>query len=440
MRNKKFYLLVFIFFLFFSFLLQITNIYYNEQEVKYNRNIINNLSTSNSATINWYRTWGGSNADEGFGVAVDSVDNIYLAGRTRSFGAGNWDMVLVKYDSSGTQLWYRTWGGSNDDYGHGVAVDSSDNVYLAGVTYSFGAGQNDMVLVKYDSSGVQLWNQTWGGSGHDYGNGVAVDSSDNVYLTGSTISDIALVKYDGSGVQQWNRTWGGSDYDAGFGVAVDSSDNIYLAGWTTSFGAGQDDMVLVKYDGSGVQQWNRTWGGSDYDAGFGVAVDSSDNIYLAGWTTSYGVGNGDMVLVKYNSSGVELWSQTWGGSGYDYGYEVAVNSSDNVYLAGYTRSFGAGQNDMVLVKYDGSGVQLWNQTWGGNNHEFCHSVAVDSADGIYLGGTTNSFWLGEDDMVLVKYGTSQRKEGPSIPSFFLLPFLSTIGILTVIYIKKKYID
>jgi len=95
------------------------------------------------------------------------------------------------------------------------------------------------------------------------------------------------VKYDSSGVQQWNRTWGGIDEDGGSLTAVDSSDNVYISGWTVSFGAGDSagdsDMVLVKYDSSGVQQWNRTWGG--IDPGWGVAVDSSDNVYLAGDTS-----------------------------------------------------------------------------------------------------------------------------------------------------------
>jgi len=253
MKNKKLYLMVFIFFLYFSFVSQGTHTFSNEQDDKDNKNIVPLLSASNSVAYEWNRTWGGIDTDGGSGVAVDSSDNVYLAGFTKSFGAGHYDMVLVKYDSSVVQQWNRTWGGIDYDHSRGVAVDSSDNVYLAGDKESFEAGPFDMVLVKYDSSGVL----------------------------------------------QWNRTWGGSDYDSGRGVAVDSSDNVYLAGYTDSFGAGNRDMVLVKYDSSGVLQWNRTWGGSNWDEGNGVVVDSSDNVYLAGFTESFGAGNFDMVLVKY---------------------------------------------------------------------------------------------------------------------------------------------
>jgi len=112
-----------------------------------------------------------------------------------------------------------------------------------------------------------------------------------------------LVKYDSSGVQQWNRTWGGIDRDYGVVPAVDSSDNVYVSGGTDSFGAGSWDAVLVKYDSSGVQQWYRTWGGSNEDNGRGVAVDSSDNVYLAGRTFNFGAGSSDMYLVKYGVDG-----------------------------------------------------------------------------------------------------------------------------------------
>ena len=189
-------------------------------------------------------------------MAVDSSDNVYLVGHTYSFGVGAADTVLVKYSSSGVQYWNRTWGGSSNDNGWDVAVDSYDNVYLAGGTISFGAVGYDFLLIKYNSNGLKLWNHTWGGPEQysiDSCLGVVVDSSDNVYLTGQTYSyvagdhDIALVKFESSGKLSSYHIWGGADAEWGYKVAVDSSDNIYLAGHTFSFGAGDADMVLIKY-------------------------------------------------------------------------------------------------------------------------------------------------------------------------------------------------
>ncbi|KKM74683.1 hypothetical protein LCGC14_1397870 [marine sediment metagenome] len=444
MKNRKTFLMALILILYFFTIVQGLSTFSNEQDDKNNKNIVPLLSASNSVAMEWNLTWGGNGPDYGFGVAVDSLNNVYLAGYTRSFGAGSYDMVLVKYNYSGVHQWNRTWGGSNEDYGRRVAVDSSDNMYLAGSTRSFGAGSSDMVLVKFDSSGVQQWNRTWGGSDDDYGSGVAVDSSDNVYLAGGTRSfgaesyDMVLLKYDSSGVQQWYRIWDGGDADYCRGVAVDSSDNVYLAGETGSFGAGSYDMVLVKYDSSGVQQWYRIWGGIDYDFGRGVAVDSSDNVYLAGYTHSFGAGSSDMVLVKYDSSGLQQWNRTWGGSGHEEAHGVAVDSSDNVYLAGENNTYGAGHGDMALVKHDSSGVQQWNRIWGGSGPDYGYGVVVDSSDNVYLAGYTHSFGAGSSDMVLVKFGIEKREKEQAISGYDLSLFTCVIGVITAISLNKKY--
>ncbi|KKM84979.1 hypothetical protein LCGC14_1293720 [marine sediment metagenome] len=143
MKNRQTFLTVLILILHFYIIVQGLNTFSNEQDDKDNKDFIPLLSASNSGAQQWNLTWGGRSTSFGFGVAVDSANNVYLAGRTSQ------DMVLVKYDSSGMQQWNRTWGGSNWDEGRGVAVDSSNNVYLAGVTPTFGAGSADMVLVKF---------------------------------------------------------------------------------------------------------------------------------------------------------------------------------------------------------------------------------------------------------------------------------------------------
>jgi len=449
MKNTKIYLVGFILTLYFSFILQGTNNISNEQVNKENRNVVPPLTISNSLICDWNRTWGGADDDGGGGVAVDSSGNVYLSGSTWSFGAGLTDMVLVKYDGNGVQQWNRTWGGVSYDLGYGVAVDSSGNVYLSGGTMSFGAGGYDIVLVKYDGNGGQQWNRTWGAGGGELGYGVAVDSSGNVYLSGYTgsigagLTDMVLVKYDGNGGQQWNRVWGGADWDFGSGVAVDSSGNVYLSGSTWSFGAGGQDMVLVKYDGNGGQQWNRTWGGADREGENGVAVDSSGNVYLSGVTRSFGAGLDDMVLVKYDRNGVQQWNRVWGGADDDMGSGVAVDSLGNVYLVGRTQRFGAGAFDMVLVKYDGNGVQQWNRVWGGADDDDGYGVAVDSSDNVYLSGSTRSFGAGLDDMVLVKYSQDSYKPTElAIPLELILIILiisggAMIGVATIILIRRK---
>jgi len=406
MKNKIICLIVIIFFLYSTVNFPETCTFFNKQEDK--NTILCNSSTSRSIVCEWNRTWGTTRSDAGYGVTLDSSNNVYLTGVT--YGVSSNDILLMKYDSSGMLQWTRTWGGTGHDIGWGVAVDSLNNIYLAGQTESFGAGSSDMLLVKYDINGVKQWERTWGDTSYEVGRSVAIDSLNNVYLAGGheaywTGSDhMHLVKYDSTGVQLWNRTWGGPEWDIGRGVTVDSSDNVYFVGSTESFGMGSSDMVVVKYDSSGVQQWNHTWGGTGHDECFEISVDSSDNVYLGGRTTSFGAGNNDMVLIKYDSSGEQQWNCTWGGPNFDFSWGVAVDSLDNIYLGGYSTSFGVGSYDMVVVKYNNSGVQQWNRTWGGPDSEIGWGVAAYSLDNVYIVGETMSFGAGERDVALVKYG------------------------------------
>lgn len=133
-----------------------------------------------------------------------------------------------------------------------------------------------------------------------------------------------------------------------------------------------------------------------------------------------------------------LWGwSSWSGNDYDYGRGLAVDSSNNVYLVGTTSSFGAGLYDMALVKYDSSGVQQWNRTWGGSNYDYGSGVAVDSLNNMYLAGDTLSFGAGSRDMVLVKFGET-REKGLAISGYDLLLFTFVIGVITAISLHKKY--
>ncbi len=234
------------------------------------------------------------------------------------------------------------WGGSNDDYGRDVAIYGSDSIYLIGYTLSFGAGFEDLFIAKYNSAGQQQWNKTWGGSSYDEGYAVAVDFLNNVYVTGQTGSNIGtgvnnafLLKYGSSGNLIWSRGWSqGDNAEYGEGVAVDSSNNVYLTGTADTTGGGNYKIFLAKYDAAGNQLWNRTWGGP-YTWGYGIAIDSNNNIFLCG-------GPNDAILVKYTSTGNQLWNKTGGRVEQsiemaDEGYSIALDNRNNCYLAGTTQ-------------------------------------------------------------------------------------------------------
>ena len=263
----------------------------------------------------------------------------------------------------------------------GAAVDSSGNAYVTGFTEGdlsgTNAGDDDVFLIKYDSSGMQEWIKQIGTPREDVAKGVAVDSSGNVYVTGFTEGDLSgtnvgdrdifLMKYDASGTQQWIKQFGTSAVDAGSGVAADSSANLYVAGWTlgalTGTNAGRRDIFLTKYDSSGTQQWIKQIGTSAAEKGKHVAVDSSGNAYVTGWTrgalSGTNAGDHDVFLVKYDSSGTQQWIKQIGTPVKDQGEGITVDALDNVYVTGNTEGdlvgTNAGGSDVFLLKYDTDG-------------------------------------------------------------------------------------
>jgi hypothetical protein len=413
MKSKKI-LIGIVFILVLGIGLQNSNIRITEH-YKDIRDKTNALMTSNSLIYEWYRSWGELFKDEvGQAVTVDSSGCVYVAGYSESFG-----MVLLKYDEQGVLQWDRTYEGTIRSAG--AVLDSSGNIYLAGLTSSL-----DFILFKCDENGIQQWNRTWGGIWSDYCLGLALDSSNNVYLVGNTQSfgtagsyDMVLIKYNENGVKLWNHTWGGIDDEIGEAVAVDSSNNVYISGRTAYY-----DVVLVKYNGNGVQLWNRTWGGNSNDDSSGIAVDSSDNVYLGVTTWSFGAQHNAMVLMKYDSSGVLQWNRTWDTIEYDYSGGVTVGSSGNVYLAGTTEKLDffseIEQQDIVLLEYDTSGVQIWTRTWGVSSAEYqlqaTYGVGADSFGNIYITGAIKPLEGHTNDVLLVKFSPDIYKPLVTIKS------------------------
>ena len=381
-------------------------------------------STSDTLSLEWYKTWGTSDDydnEDGHGIALDASGNVYITGTTTSYGAGYEDVLLLKYNSSGNLLWYKTWGGYNYDYGRGIAVDGSGNAFITGSTDSYGTGNNNVFLLKYDSSGNLLWYKTWGSSENAGGSGIALDSSGNIFITGSTYSygagnrDTLVLKYDSSGSLLWNKTWGGSGDDWGNGIALDGSGNAFITGFTDSYGTGNNDAFLLKYNSSGNLLWYKTWGGSDRDYGYEIALDGLGKAYITGVTYSYGLGNSNAFLLKYDSFGNLLWYKTWGGDSYGdyaYGYGIAVDGSGNTFITGTYTSYGPYDVDGILLKYDSSGDLLWEKTWEVSDDDSGESgfgIALDALGNAFITGETYNY--GEFDVSLLKYGVDIDEDG-----------------------------
>ncbi|RFS16974.1 SBBP repeat-containing protein [Emticicia sp. C21] len=290
-----------------------------------------------SGVFQWVKAAGGEQNDVGLGIAVDNSGLVYLTGSYidyAHFGASitinaqgeldESDIFIAKMDNTGTFQWVQTAGGENKDQGKGIVADNT-GIYLTGDfegTATFGAinktatGLSDMFVAKYNTSGDCQWVKSGGGTADDHGNGLAIDASGNVYITGQF-----------------------------YGTATFEATNI-----GTSI-ANTYEIFLVKYNNSGALQWAQAAGGTAFDNGSGVAV-FGNNVYLTGFFTNSatfgtntvsGYGDFDIFVAKYSNGGVCQWVQAAGGTGQDYGNNITVDSTGRAFAIGYylgTATFG----------------------------------------------------------------------------------------------------
>jgi len=404
----------------------------------------------------WSRTFGGTSDDSAEWVVQTKDGGYAIAGNTYSYGAGGVDAWLVKTDPAGQKQWDKAYGGTGGDYIKSVVQTSDRGYALAGITNSFGAGQEDFWLVKTGSSGEMLWSKAFGGAGTDWAYSVVQTSDDGYVIAGVTNSsgagsyDAWLVKVDSAGNMQWNRTYGGANYEEARSLVRTSDGGYAFAGSTSSYGAGDHDFWLVKTDSNGNMQWNKTYGTPSTEAPFSVVQTKDGGYALAGIAVTSSAGilpNDDFWLVKTDLNGNMQWSQAYGGTGND-GESSLIQTDDGGYaLVGYTYSYGAGQpssygtgeTNFWLVKTNSSGYMQWSKAYGGDYGEAASSVIQTVDEGYAIAGDARSESFGKSDFWLVKIANEDTRGDNSLLTAYIGLAIAVAGVGTVaiiIYFKR----
>ncbi|MBX7255334.1 MAG: hypothetical protein K1Y02_03140 [Candidatus Hydrogenedentes bacterium] len=368
--------------------------------------------------VPWAQIYGGDSLESAETVVQTADGGFAFAGKSFSYVDGGF--YLVKTDAQGEQEWTGTYARDNGDILKDMIQTADGGYALVGNTYFPDTTFVEMYLVKTYADGDVEWANSYGaGSHNDQANSVIQSTDGGFVIAGVTYSygagngDMFLVKIDSGGEQEWAKTYGGTDLDEANCVIRTSDGGYAVAGYTYSYGEGGKDMYLVKTDSKGDQVWARTFGGSGLEHANSVVRTGDGGFVLAGIFDILGTSNGDMYLVKTNSNGNQEWSRTFGGSGIDEAFSVA-RTLGGFALAGITYSYGTGNSDMYLVKTNDNGHQAWAKTYGGNSEEGANSV-VSVAGGYIMAGFTTSYGLlGLSDMYAVR--TDSDGNAPNAPS------------------------
>lgn len=404
-------------------------------------------------------TSSGTNSDSGKEIAVDASGNVYVTGTSYTNASSGYDIVTIKYDPLGNQLWASTFNGSGNglDEGRDIAVDASGNVYVTGYTTSTGPNY-DYITIMYNSGGTQQWATPYNGTGNGYDEAysLAIDNLGNCYVTGGSDaggqgSNFVTVMYNNAGVQQWATPYNGpgNSVDAATQIKLDGSNNVYVSGH--SFGSGTDlDIATVKYNNSGVQQWVSRYNGalSFFDVPEALFVDGSNNVYVAGATYGGLATENDYVTIMINSSGTQQWARVYDGpqNEEDRAFDLVADQNQNVYVTGRSMGSGGTAENMVTIKYDSGGNVIWQDTYDGpaSAYDDAQQMRMGASGALYVTGY--SVGLGtNNDYLTLKYDTlsgnilwKARFDGPASNSD--QAFAMEIDAMESIYVTGSSTD
>jgi len=358
----------------------------------------------------WIQRYSGpaGDSDSASDLALDPQGNVYVTGVSGTFLS---DIATIKYDSSGQQLWVRTFDGPGhrDDSANRIVV-KNDAVYIAG--YSIGSGTGyDFITIKYDTSGNQLWAARHNGTGNeeDRAVGLSVDDAGFVYITGTsrgttTQTDIVTIKYSPQGQPVWVRAFDGPAHqiDQARDLRVNAAGDVYVCGRIST--VGDWDAVALKYNSAGTLIWSRTFStpGAPIETPETLAIDSSGDIILAGSSGSFTFA--DLLVLKYSPAGDLRWSRRFHGpstTGADSAYGLAIDDARNIYIAGQT--FGPDYNLATTIAYDPDGQIRWLDRHDPGGPAAADHLTLDASGAVYVAARFDPQGADPLDALILKY-------------------------------------
>jgi hypothetical protein len=372
-------------------------------------------------TLLWSKFYGGIDNEEVNYLLPTSEQGCLVVGYTESFGYGEFgrpDIWLLELDSDGEPLWSETYGVADSLEQARHMIETTDGGYLA-VGYKceqYGFGGGDAILLKIDATGGEQWLRQYGGS-EDDGLLFVQPAPDGGYIacgwtrsSGAGFVDAWVVKFDLDGNMEWDRPYGGSEYDIARTIFRHPDGGYLVTGFTNSRGAGSYDAWIFKLDEAGEMEWEKTHGGEGYDRAYFSTICDDGNFVLTG---TRGVGaEEDLWIMKFDPQGEMIWEQTHDAAGNDEGHHIRQTTDGGFAVAAWASYNGNPWDQMWMLKLDPLGEIVWQDISGGPAADFGNVVLQVDARDYLLGGGTLSYGAGRVDMWVMKFRSETTTAAP----------------------------
>lgn len=362
---------------------------------------------------------GGINQDYCSSIQNTNDGGFIIAGTTNSFGSDSGDVYIIKINTVGDTMWTKTFGGINQDYCSSIQNTSDGGFIILGSTNSFGAGNYDVYLLKIDSIGNLQWSKTYGGIDYDSGRTIQETTDGGFIIGGETKSfgvgyfNIYLIKINIIGDTSWTKTYGKTDTNLRFRHIEQTTDGgfVIVGGFLDNNSYDFWDIYVLKTDSIGNLQWNNLIyncgisrsGPASQDFASSIIQTTDGGFVITGNTENCNIGDEYVYLIKLNYNGGHIWSKLYGGpSYYNTGYSVKQTLDNGFVVVGITNSFGFGMQDVYILKTDSNGNLIWSKTYGGASNDLASSIQITNDGGFIFGGITNSLGAGGYDVYIIK--------------------------------------
>ena len=360
-----------------------------------------------AGSAGWAATYGGADSDDlAYSIKQTDDGGYILAGKTAYPSAGGKitiEFLVLKLSPDGSVEWQKTYGGKYSEQARSIQQTIDGGYIVAGATWSFGIRPQELWVLKLGADGNIEWQKTYGGYYGDAAYSIQQTGDGGYIVAGGTMSfgqiemDSWVLKLSPDGSVEWQKTYGGEGSDLADSVRQTNDGGYIVAGSTESFGAGQGDLWVLKLKPNGVIEWQKTYGGEDPDKAGSIHQTDDGGYIVAGETKSFGAGQRDLWVLKLKPNGTIEWQKTYGGESWDTALSIQQTTDGGYIVAGETRSFGTESIDAWVLKLSPEGTVEWQKSCGGAHWDWACSIQQTNDGGYVMTGGTMSVGAGVED-------------------------------------------